>query len=71
MSDNLDLRTQYLISRALCSLERELDRVQGTRKEQSDLADVRRLIKSFPMWKAIEMQGCLEITNQWMQDDLS
>ena len=50
----LDLREQYLISRALCSLERELDRVQGIHKEQSDLADVRRLIKAFPMWKAIE-----------------
>ncbi len=51
----LDLRDQYLISRALCSLECELDKVKGRRREESDLADVRLLIETaFPMWKSIE-----------------
>jgi len=63
----LDLRDQYLISRALCSLERELDKVKGGRREESDLADVRLLIETaFPMWKSIE-----EANKEWTQKDLS
>jgi len=42
-----DYRQQYIIAKALVSLEQELDAVTDIRyREDSDLADVRELLKS-------------------------
>jgi hypothetical protein len=47
------LRGEYIISRALCALEAQLDAVTDMRhREPSDLADVRLLIEVFPTFRA-------------------
>ena len=50
------LRGEYIISRALCALEAQLDAVTDMRhREPSDLADVRLLIDEvFPTFKALD-----------------
>ena len=48
-------RGQYLLSRGLVALEKQLDAVEGTHREESDLADVRCLIEEvFPMQRMID-----------------